>query len=638
MGDIHDVRLALEGAFETTVPHTTTEQRPNALVVSTLAVAAAAIAVAGWLTLRPEPIAPPRLATRFRIAMPPNQLLINRSGNADGSSLALSPDGSRLVYSARQGADNIWWQLYTRSSDRLDAVPVRDGQVRSSVSPFFSPSGDWIGFERDGKIMKVPAGGGAVLEVCDVPSFSGATWLPDDSIVFGTTAGLMRVSAVGGTPTPLTKPDGKTDSSHRWPAALPGGKAIVFSIQRPGTNFNGAAIGVLRLDTGQWTVLVEGGTAPHYLPSGHLAFVRNGVMLAMPFDVRTLQASGTAVPLVDGIFESVSQGSAKLAVANTGTIAYVPAQTQQLAVAMVWVDRHGAVEPVPALHQTYETPRLSPDGQRVAVAVNNAASTGDRDIWLYDISRATLSRFTTGTTAQAQAETPAWTPDGRRVTYATGPVRQFVWKAADGSGTAELLASTDRHLHSGSWSPSGDAFISAEVPSGASRTSATRSDGSVWIMHKGATWTLDPYLKTAFPIRGPVISPDGRWLAYTSSDNNRSEIYVQTFPKPGGKSLVSTDGGTEPVWARNGRELFYRSGDKMMAVSVDNSGSTPKIGKPTLLFQGSFAATGSEASYDVSVDGQRFLMLKSDDAATSESIVVIQDWMNEVKALVSRGK
>ena len=230
--------------------------------------------------------------------------------------------------------------------------------------------------------------------------------------------------------------------------------------------------------------------------SGHLAFVRNGVMLAMPFDVRTLQVSGTAVPLVDGIFESVSQGSAKLAVANTGTIAYVPAQAQQLAVAMVWVDRHGAVEPVPALHQTYETPRLSPDGQRVAVAVNNAVSTGDRDIWLYDISRATLSRFTTGTTAQAQAETPAWTPDGTHVTYATGPVRQFVWKAADGSGT----------------------------------------------------------------------------------------------------------------------------------------------GKPTLLFQGSFAATGSEASYDVSVDGQRFLMLKADDAATSESIVVIQDWMDEVKALVSRGK
>ena len=157
-------------------------------------------------------------------------------------------------------------------------------------------------------------------------------------------------------------------------------------------------------------------------------------------------------------------------------------------------------------------------------------------------------------------------------------------------------------------------------------------------MRKGDTWTLGPYLKTAFPIRGPVISPDGRWLAYSSSDNNRPETYVQAFPNPGGKFQVSTDGGTEPVWARSGRELFYKSGNRMMAVSIDMTGSTPMVGKPTLLFQGSFAATGIEASYDVSADGQRFLMLQPDATSASEHIVVIQDWMDEVKALVSGTK
>jgi len=604
-------------------------RRGAALVVASLMVAAAAVVLAAWMALRPPPTVAPRPATRFRITVPPDTLLINPTGDSGGTGLALSPDGSLLAYVARLGASGEY-QLYTQASDQLDAVPIRGARFAAgSGTVFFSPNAEWIGFHADGKLHKVPSVGGAALTLCDAPGLWGATWMPDDSIVFGSRAanGLLRVSAAGGTPTQLTKPDGNLERSHRWPEVLPGGKAIVFAIQRPNTDFNGAAIGVLRLDTGEWSALFEGGTAPHYLPSGHLTFVRDGVMLAVPFDLGTLQVTGAAVPLIDGVFASVPNGAAKLAVSETGSIAYVPGGAARLARAMVWVDRHGMVQPLPVVHQTYEAPRLSPDGQRVAVAVNNAAAAGDRNIWMYDVARTTLSKLTA---EKVQAESPAWTPDGRLVTYVASrsPLRHFMRKAADGSGTEETLAGTDRHLHSGSWSPKGDALIAGAV----------QGAEELWILQKRDTWTLRPYLKAAFRLTGPVISPDGRWLAYASSENNRGEIYVQAFPEPGGKYQISTDGGAEPVWAKNGRELFYRNGDKMMAVSIDTHSQVPNAGTPAMLFEGRFAASSNDAWYDVSADGQHFLMLTPGDALAPDSIVVIHDWMNEVTALAPSRK
>jgi serine/threonine-protein kinase len=349
-------------------------------------------------------------------------------------------------------------------------------------------------------------------------------------------------------------------------------------------------------------------------------------MLAAPFDLPTLRVTGAAVPIIDGVFEIAPSGAAKLAVSMSGTIAYVGPEAQQRLRELVWVDRHGVVQPLSAPRQTYEFPRLSPDGTRIAVGVNNGLTSGDRNIWLYDLTRGTLERLTS---EKDEAETPAWTPDGRHVTYSAvrPPGRQIMWTSTDGSESEQMLAGTDRHLHVGSWSPTGDALV-ADIPNGGVGT------GSLWILRKRDAWTLGPFLKTSFEVGGPVISPDGQWLAYESNQNNRYEIYLQAFPGTGSRYPVSTDGGHFPVWARNGRELFYRNVDKMMAVSIDTKNGALQVGKPTALFHGAFAEPNAGAAwYDVSTDGQRFLMLKVDDAQMTESLVVIQDWMDAVKRL-----
>jgi serine/threonine-protein kinase len=287
---------------------------------------------------------------------------------------------------------------------------------------------------------------------------------------------------------------------------------------------------------------------------------------------------------------------------------------------LVWVDNRGAAQPVPAPKRNYEFPRLSPDGQRLAVRISGGSDSGT-DIWLYQFSRGTLSRFTSKAN---DAETPVWTPDGKRVTYmAPGQIR---WKLADGSAGEEVLAGSDRHLHLGGWSPKGDALVA--------RASDT---GNIWVLQMNDKKTLRPLVQTPYRMRAATISPDGRWLAYASNDTNRFEVYVQAFPNPGAKYQISRDGGTEPLWAKNGLKLFYRNGDKMMSVAIDAKGDDIEARVPTLLFEGRFAAspgTMGDAWYDVSPDGQRFLMLRDEETPNSTaSIVMVQDWTTELKRL-----
>ena len=454
---------------------------------------------------------------------------------------------------------------------------------------------------------------------------------PDDSIIFktGLRTGLWRVSSAGGAPVELTKPDGKTEIAHAWPEVLPGGRAIIFAIQRSSADFNSAAISVLRLDTGERRVLVEGGTHPHYLSSGHLVFARAGVVLAAPFDLRTLRVQGAPVAVVEGVSMNVTQGAVQLAVSGTGSIAYVPGSEVQGGRTPVWVDRRGVVQPVSAPHQNYEFPRLSPDGQRLAMTIEGGGA-GTRDIWLYQFARGTLSRLTFG---ESDAETAVWTPDGKRVAYAVtrgNPARQIMWKSADGSGGEERLAGSDRHLHLEGWSPRGDALISVATDA-----------GSIWILQMTDKRTLRSFLQTPCQMGAATISPDGRWLAYASNDTNRFEIYVQAFPTPGGKYQISTDGGCEPMWAKNGRELFYRNGDRMMAVTIETKGDSLEAGTPKPLFERRFSVTtssGGDAWYDVSPDGQRFLMLRPEETQTTASIVMVQEWVNEPKRLAPAAK
>jgi serine/threonine-protein kinase len=595
----------------------TTSRRAIALATVVLSIVIIASVSAIWVLLRPSSTLT-RPVTRFTVATPPGITLLRGIGRP---AIALSPDGTRLVYVALVDAGLA--QLYSRTIDQLDSTPIR-GTEGASGLPFFSPDGQWIGFfSSDSKLKKVPVGGGPALTICDALPGFGATWLLDDSIIFrpGSGVGLWRVAATGGAPQEFLKPDGPSEISIRWPEALPGGNAIVFAIQRS-SDSSLDAIGTLRLDTRKRSVLVEGGGYPHYLPSGHIVFTRDGDVLAMPFDVRTLQVKGTPAVVIEHVLNAPSQAAVQFAASHEGTIAYVPGGEAQVGAALVWVDRRGVVQPLPAPKRIYQFPRLSPDGQQVAIRIQDTAT----DIWLYQIARRTLSRFTEKAN---DAETPVWTPDSVRIAYAvtgSNPARRIVWKMADGSGAEEVLAGSDHHLHLGGWSPKGDVLIALATDA-----------GNMWALYMDDKRTLKPFLEPPYVVRAGTISPNGRWIAYSSNETNRFEVYVQAFPNPGRKYPISTDGGTEPIWARSGRELFYRNGDKLMAVAVDTKGDKLDAGPPTLLFEGHFVVSnvsGGDAWYDVSPDDKRFLMLKADESANNAaSIVMVQNWTNELKRL-----
>jgi serine/threonine-protein kinase len=626
LADAADARLEIDDALAapsqgTLSSHSRARSRSLVLVGAGLIVAAAAAGVAAtWLALRPRP-APSRTATRFSVPLPSGAFTI---GVTRQPVFALSSDGSRLVYAARVRGGT---QLYIRAIDQLEPVPIRG--TEGATYAFFSPDGQWLGFSsEDGKLKKVPATGGGAITLCDAPVMTGATWMPDDSIIFrsGVRQGLSKISSAGGTPADLITPDGKTATAYAWPHALPGGKVILYSIA--GISADAAAIGALRLDTGETRVVLEGGTYPQYLPSGHLLFVRADAVLAVPFDVRTLAVKGAPVPIIEGVATG-GFGAAQLAVSAMGTLAYGPAVQESGARLLVWVDRHGAVQPASVTKRNYQFPRLSPDGQRLAVRIQAAGTVGSdkgSDVWLYQFARGTLSRLTFN---ENDAETPVWTPDGKFVTFAAtrgNPVRQILKKPADGSAGEELLAGSDRHLHLGGWSPGGDTLVAMATDT-----------GHIWLLRPADKQALRPFLQTQYQTRAGTISPDGRWLAYASNDSNRFEVYVQAFPGPGAKYQISTDGGAEPIWARNGRELFYRNGDRMMVATIQTQDRRFDAGTPAALFEGHFAVSnvsGGDAWYDVSPDGQRFLMLRPEDSQSAASIVMVQDSLDELKRLV----
>ena len=622
---ISDIAIALFllNESESMPPRATTmSRRAMILIAASLAIAVVAIAAAAWLAWSRKPESA-QLVTRFSLPIPPNLSLL--SGRAD-TAIALSPDGRRLVYVARAGSTT---QIYSRSMDSLDAVPIRG--TEGATGPFFSADGGWIGFYSHGKLKKVPVAGGEALSLLDLESVRGSTWLPDDSIVFGgAESGLWQVSASGGAPQKLLIPNGKSEASFAWPQALPGGKAIVFAIRRK-EGVDGSAIGALRLGTREQVVLVEAGTKPLYISSGHLVFIRGRDVLAVAFDERTLKVQGAAVPLIkDVMLSNAALGTGvQLTSSEVGSIAYVAGGEAQENRRLVWVDKRGVVEPVQAPKRNYEFPRLSPDGQQVAIGINGGSDPGYA-IWLYQFARRTLSRFTPSVN---EPETPAWTPDGMRLAYArssavAGAHRQILWKAADGSTSEEIVAGTDGgHLHLGGWSRRGDLLI------------ATATDtGAVWILDMAGKRTLRPLLQTSYTATAGTISADGRWFAYASDDTNRSEIYVQSFPNPAGKYQISVDGGTEPVWAKDGSQLFYRNEDKMMAVRITPKRDGLDAGTPTVLFEGHYAVSnvsGGDAWYDVSPDGQRFLMLRIEDPPNS-GILMVEKWTEELKRLVPK--
>jgi len=351
-------------------------------------------------------------------------------------------------------------------------------------------------------------------------------------------------------------------------------------------------------------------------------------LLAVPFDLKRLEVTGPPVSILEGVSTNPITGAAQFAIAADGSLAYVAGGSKGGDSTLLWVDRKGAAEPLPAPPRAYLLPRLSPDGQRLAVGIAAA----NRALWLYDLARGTLSRLTAS--AATIVPFPAWTPDDRYVTAESALSGQLniYWMRADGSGAAERLTTSEHFQLPGSWSPDGRVLAFSDLD--------PTTGWDIWLMNLESDRRPRPFLQTPSNEGGPMLSPDGHWLAYVSDEAGRQEVYVQPFPGPGGKVQISTEGGTEPVWARNGRELFYRNGDKMMAASI---GTQPTLAaaKPQVLFEGHYetAVYPFLQNYDVSPDGQRFLMIKgSEQEAPPTQVNVVLNWSEELRRLVPAGK
>jgi eukaryotic-like serine/threonine-protein kinase len=582
--------------------------------VGLAAVVAAAVAgVAVW-NLKPVPATTPRPVTRSVITLPPGEQL----AAFDYPAIALSPDGSQLAYVAVRSGTR---QIYLRSLDSLEARPLVG--TEGANTPFFSPDGQWLGFFAGGSLKKISLNGGAALNLVNGPTPRGATWTTSGTIVFtpnGSSA-LQQISEAGGTPQPMTRLD-KGEVSHRDAELLPSGKAVLFD-----TTGANPRIAVQSLVSGQRRDLVPGGRSPHFAPSGHLVYVQGANLMAVPFDPQRLQITGAAVPVVQGVLRSPVTGGDQYSISATGSLAYVSG-TAQSTQTLTWVSRNGAEQPLAAAGHVYIYPRLSPDGRRVAVTIAEQ----EGQVWLYDLARETLSRFTfEGNLNQI----PVWAPDGKHIAfYSTkeGP-QNLYWQLADGSGGLERLMTSDYTDIPRSFSPDGQLLAFAEI------NPTTGFD--IWVLRL-SDHKAQPFLRTHFNESAPTFSPDGHWLAYISDESGRYEVYVQPYPGSGGKWQISTEGGTEPVWNPKGGELFYRSGSKMMAVDIITQPNF-SAGKPRMLFEGSYLFTPATMPYyDVSADGQRFLMIKPNEQSSSSSplnqLVVVHNWFEELKQRVPTEK
>jgi eukaryotic-like serine/threonine-protein kinase len=551
------------------------------------------------------------------------------------TAVALSPDGRTLVFGAIWGGDQ---QLYARAMDGLAAKPL-PGTI-GGISPFFSPDGQWVGFWAGGKLKKVPLAGGPAVTLCDAASIFGASWSSDATIVyaFARNGGLWRVPAAGGTPQALTALQ-PGEYSHRLPHVLPGGRAVIFTISKGAQLWDDTQIVVRSLETGKQTVLVTGGSDGRYVSTGHLIYVRLGTLMAIPFDPVRLTVQGGATGVIDDVMEAANRNvsdmdntlSAQFTVSEAGALVYLTGGAVAAAErSLAWMDRHGTSQPLPAPPRPYFVPRLSPDQQRVAVSTLQDR----REVWSYDVVRGALSPV------NGDGLYGIFSPDGKRVVFrsgAAGGEDNLYWKAADGSGVAERLTTSTRSQTPSSWSPDGTTL--AFVEEGDS-TGFFQFDIRALSIADRKTRAV---VQTAANEMSPEFSPDGRWLAYVSNQSGRHEVYVQPYPGPGERHLISTEGGTQPAWSGNGRELFYVRGDwssggptALMSVSVETT-PTFRAGTAEKLFENADLRIAWGRSYDVSSDGRRFLMPLTTKPPTKPApaqMIFVQHWFEELKRLV----
>jgi len=649
LADMSDARLDIDDALsgsdlEAPVAHSASRTRERlAWALALLFVGLITAATVAWAS-RQTPF--PLETTRTILSVAPSgeasgvNPLEQRVGGArpTRTAVALSPDGKTLVFSAIWGGAA---QLYARRMDQLSATPISG--TSGGYSPFFSPDGQWIGFGAGSELRKVPLSGGPAVAVCQAAALFGASWGDDGTIVFATqrNGGLWRVPATGGTPAALTTvpPD---EYSHRLPHMLPGSRAVIFTVLKGPNLWNDAQLVVRSLQTGTQTVLLTGGSDGRYVSTGHLIYMRLGTLMAVPFDPVRLATTGGPTGVIEGVMQAAHKGATYIAntlagqftVSDTGALVYLTGGTVAADDrSLVWVDRHGTIQALPAPPRPYMVPDISPDGQRVALTTLDT-----RQVSSYDLVRDALSPVT----SDGNSDYGIFTPDGKRIVFRSGAGEgNLYWKAADGSGAAEHLVTSTRSLTPASWSPDGTTLALVEEGDNDGKD-AFQFDIVMLSIGDRKTRAL---IHSAANEMTPEFSPDGRWLAYVSNESGRHEVYVQPYPGPGERHLISTRGGEQPAWNANGRELFYVQGGgyapggpiTLMSVRIATT-PTFQAGTPEPLFENSYLRIGWGRSYDVAPpDGRRYLLAYRKEPPPPlppAQMVLVQHWLEELQRLV----
>ena len=566
-----------------------------------------------WNWIGPTARTPVPPIARFSLEYPRDV----EPGMGAGSVVAFSPDGGRLVYS---GHSKSGQQLYSRSLDELVATPI-PGTEGGSL-PFFSADGASLGFRQGHRIVKVALAGGVASPVSDVQGdVNGASWTAGDTIIFATSRGLEEVPAAGGDSRVIATPD--SGETFEWPVVLPDGRAVLFSISR---RTGGPILATFVRGSGTVRRLKQRGAYPQYVAAGFVVFSDpGGFVSAAPFDPKRLEISGTPTQIIDKL-QIGADGDDNVSVSRGGAIAYlaqVNAGNQ-----LVLVDRHGQARGSGLAAGFYNMPRLSPDGGRVALVRYASANLAARDVWIVDLVQHAQTRLT----FDSASWFPYWAPDGRRVAFTRNPTvsdfttSKIFWVPVDGSGTPDSIV-----VAPGSWAAAG--FFTGGRDLLYCGWSISRPAKPIkWeIRHTqvGGGSPPESVLVNGFNNRQATLSPDGRWFAYTSDEGGAQNVYVRPFPGPGGRSQVSLDGGSEPLWSPTGREIFYRNGERMMTAAVRTQGAL-EIGARTLLFTGQYDVSPWTQDYDITRDGQTFLMLQP-VPNTEQSFVVILNWFDQLR-------
>ncbi len=584
---------------------------PRAARRRTLALGAGGILRAAWLAVGTPKTGGSPQPMRFTIAPPADAPL---AFNATDAMIALSPDGTHMAFVARGAAV----RLMLRRLDRLDASTLSG--TDGARMPFFSPDGRWIGYWAAGSLRKIAVTGGPSRELCRVPVPRGATWTSNDTIVFASqdaATGLLAVPAAGGQPVTLTRPAGGTD--HHFPRTLGTRNEVLFSVV-PAGGGDGTQVALLDLASREQVTLLNGASSAEYLESGHLVYAASGSLRAVRYNADARRVLGDAVPLEANVMTLSTTGAANYALSRQGHLLFVPGTDNGSSPrrGLTWVDRHGTERPVPTEPAAYSYPRLSPQGDRVAVEIREPSA----DVWIVDLVRNVSARLTLDDGIDI---TPLWTADGRRVIFQStrdGAANLF-WQAADGTGTAERLTSGANLQVPNAITRDGRLVLMELTPEGGPDLMLLRLDGKS---------TPQPLLRSRHAERNADLSPDERWLVYETNEAGRNEVWVRPFPDVDAGRWQVAASGERPRWIGGG--IVYMDGGALMSVAVETKPAF-RAAKPVKVLDYRYLSGPPGRLFDVSRDGRSFLVVKPEpreQVGGAAPMVLVLNWVEELKA------